>query len=668
MEPKIIGVKVAGNIISELSEKIPTQIVALNELIKNAYDAFATEVSIFLDLSNGKLIIRDNGKGMNEEDVENLFHLSKSKKQYGKLVFDSDLKINRRIQGSKGLGFLSVFKFGSKVKWITAKNGIELTFSANKDDIVKLKDISEYEVSLERKEVEYKGTKIEIDVDISSYAIRSLLEYLKQDKNALKIVNSFYDESFKIKLEFGAKKETKNKESFLKASANSILYKIKYSSAEKIIKFFFRGKKIKEVEFILTGEYHLDINLNIYTFKYKRSDKSKISDLFCREKDDSLTPLVYINANLFSNYELFDPDVMRSVKSSKMLPQMIGYINIESDSEDIDFNSDRTNLVNNELTDKIKKDLRKLNISIQDVGSELKDKYINELEEEKKDDDDDGKDEDEDEDDGSKPRIKPASIDLAENFYRYPVPSPQLDLYKFIVSAINSKGEKIAHEDIRIFIDNQERTKSILESINVPCRLDVQYRYNDVETGKCIKNLILNFYEDKKEIKGDDRLRSLICLPNKTYLIKIQFLPSLITQINKLAEFGGDYREVIACSLRALFDISVFELRDFLSQNDKHKSLYDDLKNKKELIDCVKSIIYYVRSNNHIIEKIKGNMGSDFDSLKNKLVEMDFCNAVRKSHMGAHKSTKHITDKDIDDIADKASYFVAIVNELIYVV
>lgn len=211
MEPKIIGVKVAGNIISELSEKIPTQIVALNELIKNAYDAFATEVSIFLDLSNGKLIIRDNGKGMNEEDVENLFHLSKSKKQYGKLVFDSDLKINRRIQGSKGLGFLSVFKFGSKVKWITAKNGIELTFSANKDDIVKLKDISEYEVSLERKEVEYKGTKIEIDVDISSYAIRSLLEYLKQDKNALKIVNSFYDESFKIKLEFGAKKEQKIK-------------------------------------------------------------------------------------------------------------------------------------------------------------------------------------------------------------------------------------------------------------------------------------------------------------------------------------------------------------------------------------------------------------------------------------------------------------------------
>ena len=50
MEPRTINVKVAGNIISELSEKIPTQIVALNELIKNSYDAFATEVKINLDI------------------------------------------------------------------------------------------------------------------------------------------------------------------------------------------------------------------------------------------------------------------------------------------------------------------------------------------------------------------------------------------------------------------------------------------------------------------------------------------------------------------------------------------------------------------------------------------------------------------------------------------
>lgn len=36
-----IGLKISGNIISELSKRIPNHFVALNELIKNAYDADA---------------------------------------------------------------------------------------------------------------------------------------------------------------------------------------------------------------------------------------------------------------------------------------------------------------------------------------------------------------------------------------------------------------------------------------------------------------------------------------------------------------------------------------------------------------------------------------------------------------------------------------------------
>ena len=37
-------VTISGNIVSELSEKIPSNIIALNELIKNAYDAGAPSV------------------------------------------------------------------------------------------------------------------------------------------------------------------------------------------------------------------------------------------------------------------------------------------------------------------------------------------------------------------------------------------------------------------------------------------------------------------------------------------------------------------------------------------------------------------------------------------------------------------------------------------------
>ena len=59
-------VTISGNIVSELSEKIPSNIIALNELIKNAYDAGAPSVEVSLDSTKKKLIIKDTGEGMNK--------------------------------------------------------------------------------------------------------------------------------------------------------------------------------------------------------------------------------------------------------------------------------------------------------------------------------------------------------------------------------------------------------------------------------------------------------------------------------------------------------------------------------------------------------------------------------------------------------------------------
>ena len=73
-----VPITVAGNILSELSEKIPNNIIALNELIKNAYDAFSPSVDIILDSSSKTLIIRDYGIGMDTEGIKKLFHISSS--------------------------------------------------------------------------------------------------------------------------------------------------------------------------------------------------------------------------------------------------------------------------------------------------------------------------------------------------------------------------------------------------------------------------------------------------------------------------------------------------------------------------------------------------------------------------------------------------------------
>ena len=81
-----VPITVAGNILSELSEKIPNNIIALNELIKNAYDAKSPKVDIVLDSKTKQLTIRDYGEGMDKEGIEKLFHISSSDKKYGKAI------------------------------------------------------------------------------------------------------------------------------------------------------------------------------------------------------------------------------------------------------------------------------------------------------------------------------------------------------------------------------------------------------------------------------------------------------------------------------------------------------------------------------------------------------------------------------------------------------
>jgi len=61
--------RVAGSVIGELSDKIPSNVIALNELIKNSYDAGAKEVSIVLNTKAQKLIITDDGEGMDDSDL-----------------------------------------------------------------------------------------------------------------------------------------------------------------------------------------------------------------------------------------------------------------------------------------------------------------------------------------------------------------------------------------------------------------------------------------------------------------------------------------------------------------------------------------------------------------------------------------------------------------------
>ncbi|XUC76621.1 hypothetical protein IGI84_003075 [Enterococcus sp. DIV0008] len=375
-------ITVSGNIISELSEKIPNNIIALNELIKNSYDAGSPWVEIILDSEKKNLIVRDSGTGMDIDDVNKLFHISSSEKEYG-----HEIEVNghkRLIQGSKGLGFLSVFKFGRKVKWKTKKQEV-LEFSVDFNKLIKEYNVSDYPLAIthfQKEENETTGTEISVEID--EYNIGNLKEYLSDKVNLTKILNSFIskknqkyneiipDPNFIIKLIIDGNEYRTNTQIDLAMQHETKQFlRVKFSSIENKINYFYKNELLYSEDFVAQNEGYL-LNLDIQTYILESYGKKKINELFYNPISLELTPLLYVNNNLFNNYSIFDTGVMKPIKTSLILSQMIGYVSVTSSDPRISFNSDRTQFSQNSLTDDITNSIKELNKRIQTTGSTIK--------------------------------------------------------------------------------------------------------------------------------------------------------------------------------------------------------------------------------------------------------------------------------------------------------
>ena len=93
---------------------------AILELIKNAYDAGATEAT--LEFSSNHLQIIDNGRGMSRENILELWmHVGKSEKGYSVLVDGENEE--RVLAGSKGIGRFALARLGCDVVLLSKREG-----------------------------------------------------------------------------------------------------------------------------------------------------------------------------------------------------------------------------------------------------------------------------------------------------------------------------------------------------------------------------------------------------------------------------------------------------------------------------------------------------------------------------------------------------------------
>lgn len=99
-----------SQLLSELGERlIATRHVALAELIKNAYDADATQCNIWLEDDDRELMIKDDGHGMTESEFEDFWMtIATSNRDRN----PESRRYAREVQGSKGVGRFAVRNLG----------------------------------------------------------------------------------------------------------------------------------------------------------------------------------------------------------------------------------------------------------------------------------------------------------------------------------------------------------------------------------------------------------------------------------------------------------------------------------------------------------------------------------------------------------------------------
>jgi len=148
--------KPKAHILTLLGEElIKSPVMAIYELIKNSYDADAKEVNVYFrdieSIENGAIIVEDNGTGLTEDVVENVWLEPGSdfrKPINGVTGLREIIKsplFNRVPMGEKGIGRFAVHKLSRKILLISRPRIIEIDEKTKK--IIK-DELADYEIQL----------------------------------------------------------------------------------------------------------------------------------------------------------------------------------------------------------------------------------------------------------------------------------------------------------------------------------------------------------------------------------------------------------------------------------------------------------------------------------------------------------------------------------------
>lgn len=173
---------------------------ALAELISNAYDADASEVTITFLEQNGTPIditVEDNGTGMSRTDIQEKFLVigRNRRKDEGD---NPSVKFGRLATGKKGLGKLALFGLAKEISVDTVKDGLRNRFRLNWDALLASTATYNPHVDIEDKKVSQNPRTI---IQLSDLKRKSPFD-LEAIANSLSRI-FIVDSNFKIRLKDG---------------------------------------------------------------------------------------------------------------------------------------------------------------------------------------------------------------------------------------------------------------------------------------------------------------------------------------------------------------------------------------------------------------------------------------------------------------------------------
>lgn len=176
----------------------------LVELCANSYDADASLVEISTKGESEQILIKDNGCGMDMEDLDELVTIAKSKKREMIENNETTPKFNRGLLGSFGIGIVSFFALGDFIKIFTLKEGKKPIFMEIRKIYDEDKKLKEIRISDPIESIEYKQHLLNHQECVSGTTIEinnNALNFMKvYDLIYYKLSNLPLSRNFKMKL------------------------------------------------------------------------------------------------------------------------------------------------------------------------------------------------------------------------------------------------------------------------------------------------------------------------------------------------------------------------------------------------------------------------------------------------------------------------------------